>query len=364
MDTSLQKSIQKGVKLKRAKQVNDRSAPMVDKAAEAATKEAGNIAASAVKNELQGNNLKNALPGNPMVAMGGLFAGGFPKLRPTSSGPTNSDQPKVKEGYKPPKLPPRPKESSRTIIDGAESTFKGPVVSNASFKPPSSLKSSNVASKPSAPATSPMGSNTKAAEPRPMLPKPMAALRRAPTSPKKAPPPVPPRLTKPPEIAVPKEDHGPRLSDEAHVESNFLSQVKLRKTNFSFGKDAEPSQCPMESPSTKKVNTAISRLNAGSTNVDGTRNERPTMAVSPSLQSTHHTPTNKLSGKKNEVTIKAESIGSAEQKRPRGKVDDDEEVAVDEFDVPDEPPPSFPPSIGHFPSRPTKSIYIMDPHNY
>ncbi|XP_062292426.1 WAS/WASL-interacting protein family member 3 [Scomber scombrus] len=157
--------IQKGARLKKVAQVNDRSAPAVDNV-KAST---GDVSSSVGASQGSSGGMAPAGP-----SLGGLFAGGFPTLRPIGqrdlAGKTPVSRSSSSASMKPQWNPPAPADSSST------------------YEPHRTMERESAAYRPLAPSSSAPPSPSHSSRHPPPLP----------ASPPPPPPPVPPSAPPPP----------------------------------------------------------------------------------------------------------------------------------------------------------------------
>ncbi|XP_034748658.1 WAS/WASL-interacting protein family member 3 [Etheostoma cragini] len=183
--------IQKGARLKKVTQVSDRSAPAVDKP----TASAGDVSSSVGASQGSSGGMAPVIP-----SLGGLFAGGFPTLRPTGqrdlAGKTSVSRSSSSASLKPLWNPPTPADPSSVSEPPGTGELRGSVrrPPPASSSAPSSPSHSSkhlpffpASSPPPPPPTPPSG---------PPPPFPPQAFQDRPAN--RPPPPLPSTLPPPP----------------------------------------------------------------------------------------------------------------------------------------------------------------------
>ncbi|KAM9838841.1 WAS/WASL-interacting protein family member 3 [Aulostomus maculatus] len=187
--------IQKGTRLRKVTQVNDRSAPVVDKPKATSGDGSTGVGAS------QGSSGGMA-PMGP--SLGGLFAGGFPTLRPITkrdlAGKTPVSRSSSSASLKPQWNPPTPADSSG-------GTTQRPLAPTSSSAPPSPSHSSK--HPPPFPAPSPPPPAPPSAPPPPPPPQAFQdrQANKPPPLPSCPPPPPPSQVMKPTWLPIQHSHH-------------------------------------------------------------------------------------------------------------------------------------------------------------
>ncbi|XP_029938177.1 WAS/WASL-interacting protein family member 3 isoform X2 [Salarias fasciatus] len=195
--------IQKGTRLRKVTQVNDRSAPAVDKPKANSGDTCGNAAASQ-------SSSGGAAPVGPPLS--GLFAGGFPTLRPIgqrdAAGKTSVFRSSSSASLKPLWNPPAAAESSGAQDYHRIAELHRPLAPSSSAPPSPSHSSRQLPPFPaSAPPTPPPAPPSGPPPPPPPQALPERPAGRPPPLPSGPPPPPPSQVTKPTWLPIQHPHH-------------------------------------------------------------------------------------------------------------------------------------------------------------